>query len=42
MRRAGISGEVLVDFIVDTNGDVRNAFAPTPPSASSRPTPSRR
>jgi protein TonB len=26
MRRAGISGEVLVDFIV-TNGDVRNAFA---------------
>ena len=24
---AGISGEVLVDFIVDTNGDVRNAFA---------------
>ena len=27
MRRAGISGEVLVDFIVDTNGDVRNAFA---------------
>ncbi len=27
MRRAGISGDVLVDFIVDTNGDVRNAFA---------------
>ena len=27
MRRAGISGEVLVDFIVDTNGEVRNAFA---------------
>jgi len=27
MRRAGIAGEVLVDFIVDTNGDVRNAFA---------------
>jgi protein TonB len=27
MRRAGISGEVMVDFIVDTNGDVRNAFA---------------
>jgi len=27
MRRAGISGEVLVDFIVDTNGDVRNAYA---------------
>ena len=27
MRRAGISGEVLVDFIVDTNVDVRNAFA---------------
>jgi protein TonB len=27
MRRAGIAGEVLVDFIVDTNGDVRNAYA---------------
>jgi len=27
MRRAGISGQVLVDFIVDTNGDVRNAYA---------------
>lgn len=27
MRRAGISGEVVVDFIVDTNGDVRNAYA---------------
>jgi periplasmic protein TonB len=27
MRRAGISGDVLVDFIVDTSGDVRNAFA---------------
>jgi protein TonB len=27
MRRAGISGEVLVDFIVDTSGDVRNAFS---------------
>ena len=27
MRRQGISGEVLVDFIVDTNGDVRNASA---------------
>jgi periplasmic protein TonB len=27
MRRAGISGSVLVDFIVDTNGEVRNAFA---------------
>src|SRR4051812_9269998 len=27
MRRAGISGEVVVDFIVDTNGDVQNAFA---------------
>lgn len=27
MRRAGISGEVLVDFIVDTDGAVRNAFA---------------
>jgi len=27
MRRAGISGEVVVDFIVDTNGEVRNAYA---------------
>jgi protein TonB len=27
MRRMGISGDVLVDFIVDPNGDVRNAFA---------------
>jgi protein TonB len=27
MRRAGIAGEVLVDFIVDSNGDVRNAYA---------------
>ena len=27
MRRAGISGEVQVDFIVDTDGNVRNAFA---------------
>jgi protein TonB len=27
MKRAGISGSVLVEFIVDTNGDVRNAFA---------------
>jgi protein TonB len=27
MRRAGISGEVVVDFIVDTNGEVRNATA---------------
>lgn len=27
MRRAGIAGEVLVDFIVDSNGAVRNAFA---------------
>jgi protein TonB len=25
MRRANLSGEVLVDFIVDTNGDVQNA-----------------
>ena len=27
MRRAGISGQVLVDFIVDTGGSVHNAFA---------------
>jgi protein TonB len=27
MRRAGIAGEVVVDFIVDSNGDVQNAFS---------------
>jgi protein TonB len=27
MRRAGIAGEVTVDFIVDSNGDVQNAYA---------------
>ncbi len=27
MRRAGITGEVLVEFIIDSNGDVRNPFA---------------
>ncbi len=27
MKRAGITGEVLVGFIVDSNGDVRDAFA---------------
>lgn len=27
MRRAGIQGEVLVDFIVTSEGDVRNAYA---------------
>jgi protein TonB len=27
MRHAGIPGEVVVDFIVDTNGDVQNAYA---------------
>jgi protein TonB len=27
MRRAGITGSVMVDFIVDTNGDVINAYA---------------
>ena len=27
MSRAGISGEAIVEFIVDSNGDVRNAFA---------------
>ncbi|MSU22305.1 MAG: energy transducer TonB [Opitutus sp.] len=27
MRRAGIAGEVTVDFIVDANGDVLNAYA---------------
>jgi len=26
MRRAGISGEVLVGFVVDANGDVRDAY----------------
>lgn len=26
MRRAGISGQVTVEFIVDSNGDVQNAF----------------
>ena len=27
MRRAGVAGEVTVDFIVDTNGYVQNAYA---------------
>lgn len=27
MRRQGIAGEVVVDFIVDANGDVQNAWA---------------
>jgi TonB family protein len=27
MRRAGINGEVVVDFVVDTNGEVQNAYA---------------
>ena len=27
LRRAGVRGEALVDFIIDVNGDVRNAFA---------------
>lgn len=27
MRRAGIAGEVTVDFIVDQNGDVQNSYA---------------
>ena len=27
MRRSGISGWAVIDFIVDTNGDVQNAFA---------------
>lgn len=27
MRRAGITGEVLVEFICDASGDVKNAFA---------------
>lgn len=27
MRRAGVTGEVTVDFIVDINGDVQNAYA---------------
>jgi protein TonB len=27
MRRAGVTGEVVVDFIVTSDGDVRNAYA---------------
>lgn len=27
LRRRGVSGEAVVDFIVDLNGDVQNAFA---------------
>lgn len=27
LRTAGVSGEVVVDFVVDSNGDVQNAFA---------------
>jgi periplasmic protein TonB len=27
MRRAGVTGDVVVDFIVDTNGNVMNAYA---------------
>ena len=27
MRRAGITGSAVVEFIIDANGDVRNAFA---------------
>lgn len=27
MRRAGVTGDVTVDFIVDTNGNVMNAYA---------------
>ncbi|PTX96476.1 energy transducer TonB [Opitutus sp. ER46] len=27
MRRAGVTGEVTVDFIVDANGEVQNAYA---------------
>jgi protein TonB len=27
MRRAGVTGEVVVDFIVDSSGDVKNAYA---------------
>ena len=27
LRRAGITGSVVVDFVVDSNGDVRNAYA---------------
>jgi protein TonB len=27
MRRQGIGGQVMVEFIVDANGDVRNAYA---------------
>ena len=27
LRRAGVSGEAIVDFIVDSQGNVRNAYA---------------
>jgi protein TonB len=27
MRRQGIAGEVLVEFLIDARGDVHNAFA---------------
>jgi TonB family protein len=27
MRRAGVNGEVVVDFLVDTNGEVQDAYA---------------
>ena len=27
LRKAGVSGEAVVDFIVDINGEVRNAYA---------------
>lgn len=32
LKREGISGEVLVDFIVDAGGNVRNAFAVRAPN----------
>ena len=30
MRRAGITGEVTVGFIVDSDGDVQNAYVVSP------------
>jgi TonB family protein len=37
MRRAGISGRVTVDFIVDANGDVQDAYATESTNAAFEP-----